>query len=339
MKHSLLPTSQESHDPEQQTPTPIQAIQGQVESLFYHPDSTFSPNLMANHQVVIVTGSNRGIGKGIVSLLAQQNFPQPLIIYATSRSGAESNPQPSNHNQIIHAQLDITSTTSIASLFALLHTNNHNPSILINNAAISNDYRENPQFAAETISTNYLGTRNMCLAFLSQPNLGPNPRIVNLSSGYNALSTYPPPLQAQFRSASCIADVDTLSQSYLSSLTPASPAQETAQWVATRSYKVSKALINALTIVLANTYPDVLVNCCCPGWVDTQMGRQGTGTPPKTVEEGARTAVRCVVGDLGESGDGDGGLGRETERLSGIFFENEGIMSKGWGRGKVWLDT
>jgi carbonyl reductase 1 len=36
-----------------------------------------------------------------------------------------------------------------------------------------------------------------------------------------------------------------------------------------KSYQVSKALINALTVVLAKENPGVMVNCCCPGWVDT----------------------------------------------------------------------
>ncbi|KAH9882290.1 hypothetical protein J1614_000526 [Plenodomus biglobosus] len=296
---------------------------------------------MASEQVVIVTGSNRGIGKGIVSLLAQQCLPQPLIIYATSRSGAEPDIQPSGHNQIIPSKLDITNPTSITSLFNTLHTNNHIATILINNAAVSNDYRETPQYATDTITTNYHGTKNTCLAFLSQPNLDPNSsRIVNVTSGYNPLSTYSPALQSQFRTAAQISDIDALAQAYLSAVAAGPAAQEACGWGSgARSYKVSKALVNTLTIVLARLYPGVLVNCCCPGWTDTAMGRQGAGVPPKSVEEGARTAVRCAVGELGVGGDGDGGLGGGTERLSGWFFENDSIVSTGWGRGKLWVDT
>lgn len=69
------------------------------------------------------------------------------------------------------------------------------------------------------------------------------------------------------------------------------------------------------------------------------MGKQGGPEPPKTLEEGAMTAVRLAIGDLGEGGDGDGGLGRESERVSGLFFENENVVVAGWGKGKKWMET
>lgn len=69
------------------------------------------------------------------------------------------------------------------------------------------------------------------------------------------------------------------------------------------------------------------------------MGKQGGPEPPKTPEEGAMTAVRLAIGDLGASGDEDGGLGRDGERVSGMFFENENVVVKGWGEGKNWMET
>jgi carbonyl reductase 1 len=182
--------------------------------------------------------------------------------------------------------------------------------------------------------------RDMCKAFLSQPNIRPGARIANTTSGYNGLSTYGEDLQTRFRSATTIDDVDALAKSYLEDMTAGPETQERNGWgPKARSYKVSKALINTLTVVLAKQYPNVLVNSCCPGWVNTEMGKQGQGTPPKTPEEGARTAVRLAIGDLGPAGDGDGGLGKEGEKLSGMFYENENIMVPGWGRSKKWMET
>lgn len=40
----------------------------------------------------------------------------------------------------------------------------------------------------------------------------------------------------------------------------------------------------------------VLVNSCCPGWVNTDMTK-GRGT--KTVDQGAQTPVLLALGDLG----------------------------------------
>jgi NAD(P)-dependent dehydrogenase (short-subunit alcohol dehydrogenase family) len=48
------------------------------------------------------------------------------------------------------------------------------------------------------------------------------------------------------------------------------------------TYHVSKAAENAITMILARENPQFLINCCCPGWVDTELGTQA-GQPPKTV--------------------------------------------------------
>ena len=47
------------------------------------------------------------------------------------------------------------------------------------------------------------------------------------------------------------------------------------------TYDVSKAAENAITMILARDNPDFFINCCCPGWVDTELGDQA-GPPPKT---------------------------------------------------------
>jgi len=296
---------------------------------------------MSDSLVVVVTGSNRGIGKGIAQLIAKQKLQRPLTIYATSRTGSDTGIEVLAPNKVHYSALDTTDSSSIKSFFQDVLKSHPAIDILINNAAVANDYRENPEYAAQTIWTNYGGTRDMCEAFLAQPNIAPGARIVNLTSGMNALSTYyGSNLQTQFRAASTIADTDALAKAYLEDMSSGPDAQARAGWgTGSRSYKVSKALINTLTIVLAQQHPNVLVNCCCPGWTNTEMGKQGKGTPPKTLEQGAMTAVRLAIGDLGPKGENDGGLGKETERVSGMFYENENIVVPGWGKGKMWRET
>lgn len=51
-------------------------------------------------------------------------------------------------------------------------------------------------------------------------------------------------------------------------------------WPAT-AYCVSKACINAMTAILARENGELIINCCCPGWVSTDMGKQ-VGQPTKT---------------------------------------------------------
>lgn len=295
---------------------------------------------MANHQVIAVTGSNRGVGKGIVQLLASQQFERPLIIYATSRSGIDGDITVLAPNKILYRKLDITSQPSIRSFFDSAVQEQGSIDILINNAAVCHDHHETPDLAAETIWTNYGGARDMCEAFLTQPTLRPGARIVNVTSGYNPLSTYGPALQKAFRDADNIDALDKLAAVYLDSVKHGPDAQEDDGWgPGARSYKVSKALINALTVVLARRH-EVLVNSCCPGWCATEMGAQNRDLkPPKTPEEGARVPTRLAVGDLGPRGDEDGGLGKESEEITGHFFENENIVVPGWGKPRLWLES
>jgi carbonyl reductase 1 len=295
---------------------------------------------MTDPLVIAVTGTSRGIGSGIVQLLAKQTLNRPLIIYATSRTGTNTSAKVVASNKVLYNKLDITDKSSIQSFFEEVLQERTAIDILINNAAVANDYRETPEYAAQTVWNNYGGARNMCEAFLTQPNINPGARIVNLTSGMNALGTYGQEIQSHFHSAKSIADIDALANTYLSDMAAGPDAQERSGWgTGARSYKVSKALITILTSVLAQQYPKVLINCCCPGWCNTDMGKQGKGVPPKTMKEGAMTAVRCAIGDLGPGGDEDGGLGNESERVSGTFFENENITAVGWGKAKTWLET
>lgn len=87
------------------------------------------------------------------------------------------------------------------------------------------------------------------------------------------------------------------------------------------AYSVSKACVNALTATLARENPGLVVNCCCPGWVDTDMGGI-VGKPPKTPAEGARIPVRLAFGKI------DGVTGR--------YWSNPGISDTGEGRVAEW---
>ncbi|KAH7411546.1 hypothetical protein DE146DRAFT_241218 [Phaeosphaeria sp. MPI-PUGE-AT-0046c] len=290
---------------------------------------------MPDNLVIVVTGTSRGIGKGIVSVLAQQKLDRPLVIYATSRSGNDTGVEIISPNEIHYGKLDTTDKESITSLFDKVIQEHGAINVLINNAAISDENHE-----ALTLWNNYGGTRDMCAAFLSQPTIRPGARIVSVTSGLNGLSTYGDNVQKMIREASTVADIDAIAKKFHDDLATSSEAQEAAGWgTSARSYKVSKALINTLTVILAKKHPDVLINSCCPGWTNTEMGKQGKGTPPKTPEQGAQTAVRCAIGDLGPAGDKDGALGNTSQIVSGRFYENENVVIVGWGSSKLWMET
>jgi carbonyl reductase 1 len=292
---------------------------------------------MSNPLVIVVTGASRGVGKGITTVLAQQDIGRPMIIYATSRSGDSTGIETAHSNTVTYAKLDTTDRISINSFFAQAAQEHGAVDILINNAAMANE--STPDHAEQTIWNNYGGTRDMCEAFLSQPNLRPGARIASMTSGLNNLSSYGADIQRSIRSTTAVKDIDAIARAYIADMRAGPEVEARAGWAdKARSYKVSKALINTLTVVLAKQYPEVMINSCCPGWVNTDMGKMGGATPPKTPEEGARTAVRCAIGDLGTGGDEDGGLGKESERVSGKFYENDNILVPGWGKSKLWME-
>ncbi|KAH7081119.1 hypothetical protein BKA63DRAFT_503179 [Paraphoma chrysanthemicola] len=293
---------------------------------------------MPSTKLIVVTGANRGIGLGIIQVLAKTQHSPPLTIYATSRSGSNLGVRAAHNNEIRYSKLDVGNIESIRSFLQSSIQDRQTIDVLINNAGVNNNNRETPELAAQTIDVNYRGTKDMCEIFLEEGGMGKTKgsRIVNVSSTASQLNNYDSGIQDKFHAVQSVTDVDDLADSYLSTLNQTSEVQNQSGWGAgPRSYQVSKALMNALTVVLAKRHADVLVNCCCPGWVDSDMGNQ-IGRPPKTLEEGARIPVRLAIGDLGSKGDEDGALGQSTEKISGRYFGNDGVSDRGWGRAQKW---
>lgn len=66
------------------------------------------------------------------------------------------------------------------------------------------------------------------------------------------------------------------------------------------AYKVSKVVVNAYTRVLAKKFPNFIINCVHPGYVETDMTIH---TGFLKVEEGARAPVMAaLLPDDGPSG-------------------------------------
>lgn len=264
---------------------------------------------MTRKLITVVTGSNRGIGQGIINVLASTKHQSPLIIYATSRAGKnEGNAQARHDNEIRYEKLDVSDKQSILTFLRMAVKQDPGSraiDILINNAGVNMNPDEGPDEAEKTIDVNYRSLKTMCEMFLDIGNMKSNPgaRIVNVSSTGSNLGNYSKHIQQRFRGAQNVQDVDDLGDEYLEAKRRGGQAnagfgRDNGSAV---SYQVSKACVNAYTMMLAKEHPDLLINCCCPGWVDTDMG-QLLGQPPKSLEDGAKIPVRLAVGDIKESG-------------------------------------
>lgn len=242
-------------------------------------------------------------------------------MHATSRSGNDIDLKPINNNQkIIPHKLDISNPENISSFHKSIIDQNGSIDVLINNAGVNLDDNFNLSNAQKTIQTNYKGTLKLCSLFL--PNIRENGRIVNLSSTASSLKLYSKEIQNRFRSVSSISQVDNLVDEYIMSVK--NKNQKENGWPnGSLSYSISKACINSMTRILAKENQDkgILINCCCPGWVSSDMGKQ-TGNAPKSLEEGSRIPIHLAFDDL--------------NNVSGKYWGNDSVHETGIGKVQDW---
>jgi NAD(P)-dependent dehydrogenase (short-subunit alcohol dehydrogenase family) len=200
--------------------------------------------------VALVTGGSRGIGFEVARELAHRGA---IVIVTgttegTARTASEKIPRSRAH------ALDISDRRSVAALASWIRSELGRLDVLVNNAAVLLDegtsiLETDPAVFEATMRTNALGPLLVTQALAPLLETSVNPRVVNVSSGAGQIS----------------------------SMTSYAPA-----------YSISKAALNALTVMLAAALPYARVNCVDPGWVRTDMGGSGA---PRSVAQGADTIV------------------------------------------------
>jgi carbonyl reductase 1 len=219
--------------------------------------------------------------------------------------------------QIEYRSLDIIDPKSIHTLADDIRQSGIKLDVLINNAGVNLDDKFSPRNVSRTLEVNHYGTITMCQAFLDV--LKKNGRIVNLSSVASNLKPFSAELQKRFRRISSIVELSDLMDEYEEAVKKGKDGES--GFPTQRSYSVSKAALNAYTALLAKENPGKLINCCCPGWVNTDMGNQ-VGKPPKTPREGATIPVRLALGEL--------------NGISGRYWANDSIRSREDGKPQFW---
>ncbi len=243
-------------------------------------------------KTVIVTGGNRGIGFEICRQLDSIGY-QVILGSRNLEKGLDVSHQLSKN--VIVKQLDVTNEESIIKLFEFVKTEIGKLDILINNAGLGGNSFESSTVSDLTnqmkkslhgvyqvvkkvnpllkmigaspkkegaanipitdvmkiMDTNLYGPWRMIQVFIPLLLKSGQGKIINMSSGMGELN----------------------------SLTGLYPA-----------YSLSKASLNALTIMFSNELKEKGISVCamCPGWVKTDMGGPDA---PRTVREGADTAV------------------------------------------------
>jgi NAD(P)-dependent dehydrogenase (short-subunit alcohol dehydrogenase family) len=160
-----------------------------------------------------------------------------------------------DHDSIRWVQLDVSDQASVDRLAEEISSDPGRLDALVNNAGVYGGPERAADYdlenAHEVLETNLFGAWRLSQAMLPLLRASGQGRIANVSSGAGQLD-----------------DMDG----------------------GRAAYRVSKTALNALTRVLAadEGRSGLLVNTMCPGWVRTDMGG---GSAPRSVEEGADTAV------------------------------------------------
>ena len=131
-------------------------------------------------KIVLVTGASRGIGLEAAKHFSKEGYK----VIGTSRGDFNLGELIGNESAI-SVQLDLTSKESIKNLFANLKSEDHLPSVLVNNAGITKDQlflRMKDEDWDDVIETNLNGLFRVTKAFIKPMVKNKFGRVINISS-------------------------------------------------------------------------------------------------------------------------------------------------------------
>jgi carbonyl reductase 1 len=230
--------------------------------------------------VVVVTGSNRGIGHGILRELIKSGMTAVLTDKDDTQASIAALKAEGLGDSVISHPLDVGSLSSVATFSAWLKETLGGFDILINNAGVWP--RELSFESAKVLhSVNYYGARAVTEALL--PLLRPGGRIINVTSRtgfYQRLKNEE--VLGQFRDVETLSleTLDSISNKYLNDLKAGELEKE--GWIPPHgvapAYAESKMLLSAYTVVLSKTLrtedpadQKIFASAYCPGFIDTAM--------------------------------------------------------------------
>jgi (+)-neomenthol dehydrogenase len=286
----------------------------------------------SEQRVAVVTGGNKGIGLEICKQLASSGITVVLTARDEKRGTAAVDAlRELGLSDVMFHQLDISEPSSAARLADFVKDKFGKLDILVNNAAILGvtvdvgdpdpaavqevissekftsmsateklewvDKRSTETYAEaeECLRTNYGGTKNVTEALLPLLLSSSDARVVNLSSFIALLRVFSGELKQELNDIDklSVERVDELSELFLEDFKNGQLDQR--GWPIEKgpsAYRVSKALVNAYTRVLAKKHASLRINCVNPGHVNTD-GNYHTGD--LTVAEGARGPVTVAL--------------------------------------------
>ncbi|TFK40497.1 hypothetical protein BDQ12DRAFT_664251 [Crucibulum laeve] len=215
-------------------------------------------------KVILVTGSNTGIGFDLVRVLAEKGH----IVYLSARNEAAGKEAQANLKtdglNVKFVRMDVTDHDSITSAKDVIEEAEGKLDVLVNNAAIGIEERPAADISMDALrrlfDTNFFGLVQVTTTFIPLLRASKEGVITNVSSELGSNGS-----QAQNHRGSPV-------------------------------YSASKAAVNSYTIALAHELKKdgIKANAVTPGYTATRLTKfQGT----QTIREGTEVVLRWVLLD------------------------------------------
>lgn len=263
---------------------------------------------------ILITGANKGIGLATVAkLLGSYDETFLLLGSRDSKKGQQAlnsllDIQPEWKDRLDLIQIDVEQDLSVNSAAEEVVTKfGRNPSPLyaiVNNAGIGDSMLG----LNKVLQVNTFGPKRVCDAFLPllNPSIG---RVVNVTSASGPL--YLAGSSNETKKLLTNPDVSWTEIEKFMSECLKLESERTTDWGGDWSaYGISKACTNAYSIYLAKKNPNLTINACTPGFIETDLTRpmaESNGKTPaemgmKSPEEGVSASVFLLMGNPSGSG-------------------------------------
>ncbi len=263
---------------------------------------------------ILITGANKGIGLATVAkLLGSYDETFLLLGSRDSKKGQQAlnsllDIQPEWKDRLDLIQIDVEQDLSVNSAAEEVVTKfGRTPSPLyaiVNNAGIGDSMLG----LNKVLQVNTFGPKRVCDAFLPllNPSIG---RVVNVTSASGPL--YLAGSSNETKKLLTNPDVSwTQIENFMSECLKLE-SERTTDWGGDwPAYGISKACTNAYSIYLAKNNPNLTINACTPGFIETDLTRplaESNGKTPaemgmKSPEEGVSASVFLLMGNPSGSG-------------------------------------